>query len=256
MPLDLNTVDARAKPWHDGVWGESWRVDSVGPRQALFAFLARKGDRIFAVEEKDGPPAFSREEPAKHLSGEKEEPVDERFWTEKDVPEGTPPRCAKDDAVVTFYDVYTPPTLTKSVVGASCLVDVEYEVVVKNPSDLDTLTVNTLTDDRFGDVTATHAAIDGVPGVEAVTKTDCPPLPVDVGPLGELRCKFTGQIASPTCNLSHTNEVTSSVKDEGAPLPRDSSIRSLDDVVRSNANKAWMPSRLSRRASSRLRLAP
>lgn len=144
-------------------------------------------------------------------AGSKVEDTVDACVTQKDVPEGTEPTCGSDDAVVTFTDKFTPPSLDKRIVARSCLVDVEYEVAVKNHSDLDTLTVNALSDDKFGDITATHGAGNGF---EAVTETNCAPPAQGIAPLGEFRCRFKGQIASGTCSLTHTNEATADVTDD------------------------------------------
>ncbi|HEY8379496.1 MAG TPA: hypothetical protein VIK91_23550 [Nannocystis sp.] len=122
------------------------------------------------------------------------------------------PACDSDNSEVSIIDNYAPPALEKTV--ESCMVDVEYQVVVKNNSDVDTLTVQTLTDDKFGDIFEVHPAGGGF---DAVTATDCPAPPITIEPSGELRCKFRGRIESATCNEpSHASAVTVQMVDDDA----------------------------------------
>lgn len=122
--------------------------------------------------------------------------------------------CGHHDATVTLTDVSTSPSLTKSV--DTFVVDVNYKVVVANPSTDDTLTVNTLTDDKFGDITVVHAASGGV---EEVVSTDCNTLLGSANailPGGNKTCHFVGRIIN---TLSHTNTATASATDsDGASL--------------------------------------
>ncbi|MCY1013136.1 hypothetical protein OV079_47935 [Nannocystis pusilla] len=78
--------------------------------------------------------------------------------TQVGVPE---PICGDASASVTITDEFVPPTLIKtalSTANCSMQVDATYQVVVQNNSTKDSLTVNTLTDNRFGNITAPHAA--------------------------------------------------------------------------------------------------
>ncbi|PCC72701.1 hypothetical protein SAMN02745121_01817 [Nannocystis exedens] len=117
------------------------------------------------------------------------------------------PICNSASASVTITDEFVPPTLLKSV--QSCTMDVTYQVVVQNNSTKDTLTVNTLSDDRFGNITAPHGPS---PGIEQVVSTDCT-VPRNVAVSGSTTCSFVGRIPSDTCSFSHTNTVTGGVTD-------------------------------------------
>ncbi len=57
-PLDDDPVALRSS---------LWLITDERYKQALFDFLKKKGDRIYAVEDPKRPPSFSREEPAKHV---------------------------------------------------------------------------------------------------------------------------------------------------------------------------------------------
>jgi hypothetical protein len=119
--------------------------------------------------------------------------------------------CDDDDADVTITDVPSVPSLTKTAQSAGCTVDVNYQVVVSNNSVIDTLTVNTLSDDKFGDITAAHAAGDGFG--EVVSTTCSLPQP-EIAALGNFTCSFVGRINSATCNINHTDTVTGDVTDD------------------------------------------
>jgi hypothetical protein len=120
--------------------------------------------------------------------------------------------CDDDDATITVSDISTPPSLTKDVIAAVATVDVTYQVVVTNNSTIDTMTVNSLTDDKFGDITTTHAAGNGV---EQVVGTDCSVSvngnPRTIAPSGSYSCTFTDRFAY---NTPHTNKVTGSLTDD------------------------------------------
>jgi len=114
--------------------------------------------------------------------------------------------CGNDDADVTITDVTSTPTLAKTVVGAACTVDVTYQVVVNNNSAVDTLTVNSLIDDTFGDITQVQGNI---------ISTNC----ASGGTIaagGNYSCTFDVRIDTGTgpCNIDHTNKVTGSVTDD------------------------------------------
>ena len=67
--------------------------------------------------------------------------------------------CDDDDANVPYTDVPQPPTLTKTASSAQCQIDVTYDVVVTNGSTQDTLTLNTLNDDVYGNITPVHGNV-------------------------------------------------------------------------------------------------
>jgi hypothetical protein len=116
--------------------------------------------------------------------------------------------CDDDDATVTYTDVREAPILTKTAIATACQVDVTYQVVVTNSSAQDTLTLNSLSDDKFGNITSAHAAGGGF---EQVVSTDCS-VPQTIGPSGNYPCSFVGRIV--TCSGTHTNTVTGSATDD------------------------------------------
>lgn len=117
-----------------------------------------------------------------------------------------------DDAYVDIIDEFAAPTLTKTAQStANCRLDATYQVVVSNNSEFDTLTVNALTDDKFGDITTVHAAGNGF---GQVVSTTCAPPANPIAPLGNFTCSFVGRITSNACDLTHTNTVTADVTDD------------------------------------------
>jgi uncharacterized repeat protein (TIGR01451 family) len=111
--------------------------------------------------------------------------------------------CDDDDASVEVTDVFTEPTLTKTAQSATCQVDVTYQVVVNNNSEVDELTVNSLTDDKFGTITTSGGN---------VVSTGCS-VPQTIAPLGNYTCSFVGRISN-SCNFTHTDVVTGNVTDD------------------------------------------
>ena len=125
--------------------------------------------------------------------------------------------CGDDDADVTVTDVPAVPDLDKTAQSASCAVDVNYQVVVSNNSTVnDTLTVNSLTDDKFGDITQVHGN---------VISTDCA-TGGTIAKGNNYTCHFVGRIDTGTgaCSIDHTDTVTGGVTDDDAKsyTPRDS----------------------------------
>ena len=119
--------------------------------------------------------------------------------------------CGDDDASVTITDSSTAPSLTKTAQSAAnCQLDVTYEVVVSNNSTIDTLTVNSLNDDKFGNITTAHAAGGGF---AQVVSTQCVTGTV-IQPTGNYTCTFVGRIVNNSCNFTHTNTVTGVVTDD------------------------------------------
>jgi hypothetical protein len=139
-------------------------------------------------------------------------------------PSGTNQVCGSDDATVTVTDVPSTPTLQKDVTStalASCslVVNVTYTVGISNPSAVDTLTVNSLNDDTFGNIAdpnngsiATTACVpDGNPATCEVGGT--------IPPSGSCSCTFVapttgGTVSGNTCAYSHANTVTGGVTDD------------------------------------------
>lgn len=128
--------------------------------------------------------------------------------------------CDDDPAQVTYVDVSTDPSLVKtatSTVGVQ--VDVQFSVVVTNNSTLDTLTLNTLADNVFGDITTPHAAGGGFQQVVSTTCTTGG----TITPSGNYSCNFVGRLNSTGL---HTDVVTATATDDdsisyGAPELQD-----------------------------------
>ncbi len=119
--------------------------------------------------------------------------------------------CGHDEADVLITDVSTKPGLDKKALSAACTVDVTYQVVVSNNSLYDTLTVNSLTDDMFGDITIAHAAGSGF---GQVVSTSCSLPKPAIDPLGNLTCSFVGRTSSSTCNFTLKDTVTGTATDD------------------------------------------
>jgi hypothetical protein len=119
--------------------------------------------------------------------------------------------CGHDDATVTITDVYTAPTLVKTAqLAANCQMDVTYQVVVSNNSTVDPLTVTSLTDDKFGDITTVHAAGSGF---EQVVSTNCAKGGT-IAVSSNYTCGFVGRITSSNCTFTHQNTVTAGTTDD------------------------------------------
>jgi hypothetical protein len=130
--------------------------------------------------------------------------------------------CGHDDASVDITDVAVAPTLTKTAQSAACTVDATYQVVVTNNSTVDPLTVDSLTDDKFGAITTAHAADQSCAGLqtcEQVVSTGC----ATGGTLGTFgssnpsyfySCTFVGRIIDSDCSVSHTDAVTGIATDD------------------------------------------
>jgi hypothetical protein len=98
------------------------------------------------------------------------------------------------------------PTLAKTAQGvANCRMDATYQVVVNNNSTVDKLTVKSLTDDKFGDITQVQGK---------VLSTTCSDLPKLLDTNKNYTCQFVGRIESSSCNFTHTNTVTADVIDD------------------------------------------
>jgi hypothetical protein len=119
--------------------------------------------------------------------------------------------CGHDDADVHITDVSATPTLDKTAQSAAnCQLDVTYQVVVSNHSAIDTLTVNALNDDKFGNITTAHAAGGGF---AQVVSTGCA-TGGTIAANGNYTCSFVGRITNTSCNFTHTDKVTGTVTDD------------------------------------------
>jgi len=127
-------------------------------------------------------------------------------------PGSTQPICGSDSADVDITDVFTNPTVVKTAQStANCQLDATYQVVVSNNSEVDTLTVNSLVDNKFGNIATVHAAQNGL---GAVLSTTCVLPQPPIAPLANYTCTFVGRIVSASCDINHTNTVTAGVTDD------------------------------------------
>ena len=104
----------------------------------------------------------------------------------------TTPICDTGSAEVPYRDVEQPPVLTKIASGAACQIDVTYSVGVTNQSDQDTLTLKTLTDVPYGDITSVHDNVISTTCGQAVAGAG--PLPFVIPVNGTYSCQFVGRI--------------------------------------------------------------
>jgi hypothetical protein len=94
-------------------------------------------------------------------------------------------------------------------------VDVTYTVGVSNPSTIDSLTVNALTDNQFGNITQVQGNV-----VSTTCVPDGNPVTCEVGgtipPSSSCSCTFVGRITGggSSCSFTHTNTVTGDVTDD------------------------------------------
>lgn len=122
--------------------------------------------------------------------------------------------CDDDPADVTVVDASSPPDLTKTATATQTVaVDVQFSVGVANTSGFDTLSLTSLTDDKFGDITMVQGN---------VLSTTCA-VPQVIAPLGNYACSFVGRISATGL---HTNVVTGAATDDdgvnyGAPELQD-----------------------------------
>jgi hypothetical protein len=112
------------------------------------------------------------------------------------------PVCDTDDATVPYSDVEQPPSLTKTVGSQQCQIDVTYNVVVTNGSAQDALTLNSLSDDVYGNITQVQGGI---------LSTSCA-VPQTIAAAGNYSCSFVGRITS--CNTTLTDIVTGDATDD------------------------------------------
>ena len=99
--------------------------------------------------------------------------------------------CDDDDAEVPYTDVSSLPTLTKTASSAACVIDVTYNVVVNNTNATESLTLNTLTDNVYGNITQVQG------NVRSTTCGQLPGgglLPFVIPAAGNYSCSFVGRI--------------------------------------------------------------
>jgi uncharacterized repeat protein (TIGR01451 family) len=130
--------------------------------------------------------------------------------------------CGHHDATVSFTDVFTEPTVTKTATAVgNCQLDATYSVTVANNSTIDPLTVDSVTDNKFGDITTAHAAGGGFEQVVSTTfgtTGQCDTVS-QIAPQGNCSFSFVGRITSTSCNFTHTNTATANTHDDdGVPF--------------------------------------
>ena len=103
-----------------------------------------------------------------------------------------------------------PPTLSKTATGAQCQVDVNYAVVVTNGSAQDTLTLNQLIDDVYGDITSVHGNIVSTTCGQT-SAGGAGALPFEIAVSGNYSCSFVGRINS--CSTTVKDTVSGSATD-------------------------------------------
>jgi hypothetical protein len=122
-----------------------------------------------------------------------------------------------DDATVTFTDVFAEPTVSKTAQAMeNCRVDATYQVVVYNNNAVDTLSINSLSDDKFGNIATAHAAGGGFEQVLSTSCNQAGNLFAPIAPLGNYTCEFVGRITDSVgdCEIDHTDVVTADVTDD------------------------------------------
>ena len=153
--------------------------------------------------------------------------------------------CGDDDATVTYVDTPSTPTLAKTaaaVLNVTTELDVRFDVDVTNTTTVgDVLTLEELSDSKFGEVTAVHPA-DGPFG--EVVSTTCGPLPVVIQPNATYSCSFVGKVITAalfdpdtqSVELTHENRVSGVATDDDnfdygdPPLGDDATVNISVDV--------------------------
>ena len=114
--------------------------------------------------------------------------------------------------------------MDKTALSASCTVDVTYQVVVSNNSVVDdTLTVDALTDDGFGDITTVH---------DDVISTNCA-TGATIAKGANYTCSFVARIDDGDCNIDHKDVVTGDVTDDDGEMysPMDSAVIQVNTTL-------------------------
>jgi hypothetical protein len=107
-----------------------------------------------------------------------------------------------EDASVKYLNVVSPATVTKTASNTQCVIDATYDVVVTNGSTFETLTLNTLSDDVYGNITVVQGN---------VISTTCA-VPQTIAAAGNYSCSFVGRINS--CNTTVHDTVTGGAVDQ------------------------------------------
>lgn len=134
--------------------------------------------------------------------------------------------CDDDPANFTYTDVQEPPTLVKTATAftnVSCSVDVTYTVVVTNTSLAnpgDSLTLTSLTDDKYGDITLVQGN---------VLSTTCA-VPQTIAYSQHYSCSFVGKVnCSDLTNSNLIDTVTGSAADDDGVTYDDTSTPPFTD---------------------------
>jgi hypothetical protein len=122
--------------------------------------------------------------------------------------------CDTDPAEVPYADVSSAPTLTKTA-SPQCVIDVTYTVVVNNTSGTETLTLNTLNDNIYNNITTS-----GHDNIQSTTCGQSPgpgTLPSTIAAGGNYSCSFVARIN--VCSTTVSDTVTGGTVDEdGVPF--------------------------------------
>jgi hypothetical protein len=138
------------------------------------------------------------------------------------------PVCDTDDAEVPYTDVSSAPTLTKTASNAVCQIDVTYDVVVNNTNALETLTLNTLIDDVYGNITQVQGNVQSTTCGQA---SGPGALPFVIPAAGNYSCSFVGRINS--CDTTVLDTVTGGAVDaDGVPFTPSDTARVVVSVTR------------------------
>jgi len=121
-----------------------------------------------------------------------------------DVFPGSPSKCNCGTLVVDIFTETATLEVTKTALPPGTVPETggsaSYSVTVKNLATVATLTLNSLTDDKYGDITASHAANtsctgSATPGVcQAVTATNCTLPAQPLAAQATFSCQFTGTV--------------------------------------------------------------
>jgi len=127
--------------------------------------------------------------------------------TTNDVYPGSPSKCNCGTLVVDIFVETATIQVTKTALTTSVPEtggSASYSVSVKNNAAVASVTLDSLTDDKYGDITTVHAAGGGF---NAVTATTCTPLPT-IAAGQTYACQFTGTVPPGDFPGSFTDVVT------------------------------------------------
>lgn len=124
------------------------------------------------------------------------------------------PVCANASAEVPYSDVSSAPTLVKTASNTACRIDQTYDVSVNNTNALESLTLQTLSDDIYGNITQVQGNIISTTCGQA---SGAGALPYVIAPAGAYSCSFVARTTS--CNGTVTDTVTGGTVDaDGVPF--------------------------------------